>query len=188
MNVPNMLTTLRFALIPVYIVVYASGHMKWAFAVVVLAGLTDILDGYLARRHGQVTSVGAMLDPLADKLMMIAVIVSLLATGHLHWAACVAFFIRDIGMIAGSAFFHFRGMKTVPANWMGKLTTVLYYAAIAFIFFELPFAQAYLWGVIGFSFVTSFIYIILFARLNHRERLAGRAGKPEAGTTVDQPK
>lgn len=176
-----MLTTLRFALIPVYIFVYSSGHMKWAFAVVVLAGMTDILDGYLARRHGQVTTVGAMLDPLADKLMMIAVIVSLLVTGHLHWAACAAFFIRDIGMIAGSAIFHFRGMKTVPANWMGKLTTVLYYAAIAFIFFELPFAQAYLWGVIGFSFVTSFIYIILFARLNKRERNGGMAGKSESG-------
>lgn len=161
-----MLTMLRFALIPVYILVFASGHMKWALVVVLAAGLTDILDGYLARRNGQVTMIGAMLDPLADKSMMIAVIISLLVTGHLHWGACVAFFIRDLGMIAGSAFFHFRGKKTVPANWMGKLTTVLYYAAIVFIFFELPFAQAYLWGVILFSFLTSVIYVVLFARLN----------------------
>jgi cardiolipin synthase len=72
-------------------------------------------------------------------------------------------------MIIGSAFFHFRGKKTVPAIWMGKLTTVLYYVAIMFIFFELPFARTYLWAVIAFSFVTSIIYIFLFVALNKDE-------------------
>ncbi|BBH23882.1 CDP-diacylglycerol--glycerol-3-phosphate 3-phosphatidyltransferase [Paenibacillus baekrokdamisoli] len=169
MNLPTLLTMMRFALIPVYIVIFSLGHMKWAFLVVVVAGLTDILDGYLARRNGQVTSLGAMLDPLADKMMMIAVILSLLITGHIPWSAGAAIFIRDVGMIIGSAFFHFRGKKTVPANWMGKLTTALYYLAILFIFFEQPFAKTYLWGVIVFSFVTSFIYIFLFVSLNNEE-------------------
>ncbi|UVI29923.1 CDP-alcohol phosphatidyltransferase family protein [Paenibacillus spongiae] len=169
MNLPNLLTMLRFALIPVYISVFASGQLIGAFVIVVVAGLTDILDGYLARKHGQVTTVGAMLDPLADKTMMITVILSLLITGHIPWSAGAAIFIRDLGMIAGSAFFHFRGKKTVPANWMGKLTTVLYYFAIMFIFFELPFARTYLWGVIIFSFITTFIYIFLFVALNREE-------------------
>ncbi len=166
LNLPNLLTMLRFALIPVYIAIFSSGHMKWAFLIIVLAGLTDILDGYLARRNGLVTSLGAMLDPLADKTMMITVILSLLITGHIPWSAGAAIFIRDLGMIIGSAYFHFRGKKTVPANWMGKLTTVLYYLAILFIFFELPFAKTYLWGIIIFSFITSFIYIFLFVSLN----------------------
>jgi len=168
---------LRFALIPVYISVFASGQMIGSFVIVVTAGLTDILDGYLARKHGQVTTVGAMLDPLADKTMMITVILSLLITGYIPWSAGAAIFIRDLGMIAGSAFFHFRGKKTVPANWMGKLTTVLYYFAIMFIFFELPFARTYLWGVIIFSFITSFIYIFLFVALNREGRLKEAAAK-----------
>ncbi|QHW32571.1 CDP-diacylglycerol--glycerol-3-phosphate 3-phosphatidyltransferase [Paenibacillus rhizovicinus] len=182
MNVPNLLTMLRFALIPVYIVVFASdaaNHMMWAFVIIVFAGVTDVLDGYLARKYGQVTTVGSMLDPLADKTMMIAVIISLLVTGHIPWSAGAAIFIRDAGMIVGSAYFHFRGKKTVPANWMGKLTTMLYYLAICFIFFEAPWARTYLWGVIAFSFVTSFIYIGLFMTLNREGR------KAKKGTSAD---
>jgi cardiolipin synthase len=188
LNLPNLLTLLRFALIPVYIAVFASGqpgHMVWAFLVVVAAGLTDILDGYLARRNGQVTAVGAMLDPLADKTMMITVILSLLFTGHIPWSAGAAIFIRDLGMIAGSAFFHFRGKKTVPANWMGKLTTVLYYAAIMFIFFEAPFAKTYLWGVIVFSFLTTIIYIFLFVALNKDDTKSEPPQEPRADVPMD---
>ncbi len=150
--------------------------MKWAFLIVVAAGLTDILDGYLARKYGQVTTVGSMLDPLADKTMMITVILSLLITGHIPWSAGAAIFVRDAGMIAGSAYFHFRGKKTVPANWMGKLTTMLYYLAILFIFFEMPFAREYLWGVIVFSFITTFIYIGLFLTLNRESKRGNNSG------------
>ncbi|KRE48607.1 CDP-alcohol phosphatidyltransferase family protein [Paenibacillus sp. Soil522] len=172
MNLPNLLTSLRFVLIPVYIVVFAKGHMIPAFLIMVAAGITDVLDGYIARRSGQVTMVGIMLDPLADKLMLITVIVSLLISGHISGAAAAAMFIRDLGMIAGGLYFHFRGKKTVPANWMGKLTTVLFYAAIMLIFFEAPNAHTYLWAVIGFSFITSIMYIVMFKALN----------KPVSGT------
>lgn len=175
MNVPNMLTMLRFAFIPVYVAVFASdatNHMRWAFVIIVIAGLTDVLDGYLARKYGQVTKIGSMLDPLADKTMMITVILSLLFSGHIPWSAGAAIFIRDAGMIIGSAYFHFRGKETVPANWMGKLTTMLYYLAIFFIFIEMPWARTYLWGVIAFSFVTSFIYIALFTSLNREAKQA----------------
>jgi len=146
--------------------------MITAFFIMVAAGLTDILDGYLARRNNQVTHLGSMLDPLADKTMMITVILSLLITGHIPWSAGAAIFIRDLGMIIGSAFFHFRGKKTVPANWMGKLTTVLYYVAIMFVFFEQSFATTYLWAVIVFSFITSFIYIFLFVGLNKEQKVS----------------
>lgn len=166
MNLPNLLTLCRFVLIPIYVVVFSLSHTKTAFLIVVLAGLTDILDGYLARKRGQVTQVGVMLDPLADKCMMLAVIISLLVSGMIPWAAAVAMFIRDAGMIIGSAFFHFRGKRTVPANSLGKLTTVLYYFAFLFIFFDFSFATAYLWFVIAVSFITSVIYIILFLSIN----------------------
>jgi cardiolipin synthase len=168
LNVPNALTICRFVLIPLYLAVFFAGYVKVAFVVVLLAGATDVLDGYLARTRGQVTVVGTMLDPLADKTMMIAVFLSLVIGGLIPWTAAVAMVVRDAGMIAGSAYFHFRGSRTVPANWMGKLTTVLYYIAILWIFFGLPYAIPYLWFVIGFSFVTSFIYIFLFIALNKK--------------------
>lgn len=172
MNIPNMLTLSRFFLIPLYLFVFFEGYIKTAFIIMVLAGLTDILDGYLARKKGQVTPLGAMLDPLADKTMMIAVIVSLLISQMIPWQAAIAMFIRDIGMIAGSAFFHFRGKKTVPANIMGKLTTVLYYLAVLLIVFKIPFAVQYLWFVVIVSFLTSIIYIVQFSLLNQNENKA----------------
>lgn len=171
MNVPNMLTMLRFVLIPVYIIVFANGYTISAFLIVLLAGLTDVLDGYIARTRGLVTPLGEMLDPLADKSMMIVVILSLLISGLIPWYAAAAFFIRDIGMIMGSAIFHFRGKKTVPANTMGKITTILYYIAILLIVFEIEYAIHYLWFVIAFSFVTSAIYIAKFRALNSDSHL-----------------
>lgn len=161
-----MLTMFRFVLIPVYIIVFVNGYTISAFLIVLLAGLTDVLDGYIARTHGLVTPLGEMLDPLADKSMMIVVILSLLISGFIPWYAAAAFFIRDIGMIIGSAIFHFRGKKTVPANTMGKLTTILYYIAILLIVFEIEYAIHYLWFVIAFSFITSAIYIAKFKALN----------------------
>lgn len=151
---------------PIFLLCFFGGYIRTSFFILAFAGLTDIADGYYARTHKQVTVMGSMLDPLADKLMMIAVIVSLLISGMIPWAAAAAMFIRDIGMIVGSAFFHFRGKKTVPANVMGKLTTVLYYLAILFIIFEFSFAIPYLWVVIAFSFITSFVYVFQFNTLN----------------------
>lgn len=116
-----------------------------------------------------VTKTGEMLDPLADKSMMIVVIISLVVRGYIPWYAAVPIFIRDAGMIIGSAIFHFRGKRTVPANTMGKLTTVLYYLAVLFIVFRFDFAIMYLWFVIVFSFVTSAIYIMKFRKLNQQE-------------------
>lgn len=171
LNVPNVLTLSRFILIPVYLVFFFEGYVKTSFFVLCFAGLTDIVDGHYARTRKQVTTVGAMLDPLADKTMMIAVVVSLLISGMIPWEAAAAMFIRDAGMIAGSAIFHFRGKKTVPANLFGKVTTVLYYLAIFFIIFDFSFALAYLWFVIAFSFATSFVYIFQFASLNRNKEL-----------------
>lgn len=146
------------------------GHPQIAFWILVLAGATDVLDGYLARSRGQITLVGSMLDPLADKSMMLAVIISLLVSGLIPWEAAVVMFIRDAGMIAGAAFFHFRGKKTVPANTMGKLTTVLYYLAIMFIVYQFDFAISFFWFVVAFSFMTTFIYIAKFMSIN-KERI-----------------
>jgi cardiolipin synthase len=171
MNVPNMITICRFVLIPIYIIVFANGYTISAFLIVLLAGLTDVLDGYIARTKGLITPLGEMLDPLADKSMMIVVILSLLISGLIPWYAAVAFFIRDAGMIIGSAIFHFRGKKTVPANTMGKITTVLYYIAILLIVFKIDYAIHYLWFVIAFSFITSAIYIGKFRSLNSNNSL-----------------
>ncbi len=166
MNLPNLLTMFRFVLIPVYVYFILQGMLYEGLAVVIVAGITDVLDGYIARKRQQVTMIGKMLDPLADKTLMIVVVLSFVYLRFIPWQAALVLFIREAGMIAGSAIFHFRGYKTVPANVLGKLTTVLYYIAILFIFLQFEFAVTYLWIVIIFSFLTSIVYVMQFRSLN----------------------
>ncbi|MCL6457796.1 MAG: CDP-alcohol phosphatidyltransferase family protein, partial [Gorillibacterium sp.] len=88
---PNVLTLLRFLLIPVYLYIFFTGHEESAFLIMLLAGVTDVLDGYIARKRNQVTELGSMLDPLADKLMLLTVIFSLTVAGWIPPIAALAF-------------------------------------------------------------------------------------------------
>jgi cardiolipin synthase (CMP-forming) len=77
LNVPNALTMLRMLMIPVYIVLFMNGLKYWALATFLLAGLTDVLDGWIARRYKLITDFGKLMDPLADKLMGITALLSM---------------------------------------------------------------------------------------------------------------
>ncbi len=166
MNIPNTLTMSRFLLIPLFLAFYFYDYKIAALFIVLLAGLTDVLDGYIARRNGQITLTGMMLDPLADKLMMLAVILALLAGGELSWEAFGIMAFRELGMIVTSAYFHFAGYKTLPANNLGKVTTVVYYLAILLLFLEVQGGIEVLWFGIGLSYVASFVYLVKFRILN----------------------
>ncbi len=168
MNAPNLLTLSRLLLIPIYLLSFFYVDAKVAFVVLLVAGLTDILDGYLARSRGLVTQLGEMLDPLADKSMMLAVIISLLAASLIPWQAAVAIIFRDLGMISASIMFHIIGKKHLPANFMGKATTCIFYFAILLIIWENEFALMYLWFAIVFSFITAGLYLIEISKLGHR--------------------
>lgn len=169
MNLPNLLTMFRFGLIPVYLLAFFSESrypMQLALLVLLLAAATDILDGYLARKYKWVTELGIMLDPLADKLMMVTVIVSLVVAGRISWAAAALLVLRDLGMIFVSIFFVSRGKKTVPATVWGKSTTVLYYVVLVALLFEWPMADLLVWIMIALAFVTALTYLRQIRQLN----------------------
>lgn len=166
MNLPNTLTVFRLTLIPVYLWAYygtASPHKVVALMVLLLAGLTDILDGTIARSRGSVTQVGQLLDPLADKLMMVAVLFSLIESGRVPWLVAGLLLFRDAAMIAGATFFYFQGKRAVPkANQWGKATTVCYYVTICAVILAWPsqrLSDWLLWFTVALSYSTSFLYI-----------------------------
>lgn len=166
---PNAVTISRFFLIPVYLLVFfsdAESSHVWAFLVLLLAGATDLLDGYLARKLNLISQTGIMLDPLADKLMLLSVVISLVLSGIISGWTAAAFVIRDAAMIVGSALYRLRMKKAIPANNYGKLTALLFYVSFFFIFFEFPGGESFLWGVIAFSFITAAIYITAFKKLD----------------------
>jgi cardiolipin synthase (CMP-forming) len=170
-NIPNILTIFRFFLVPAYLFVYFSdipSKLYWSIAIILLAGITDVVDGYLARRYNLVTEIGSLLDPLADKLMIIAVFLSLLITHKISLWAAFAVFLRDISMILYSTLFHLKGKKTIPANIMGKLTTVLFYIALFALLFSINGAQTFLWFVIGLSYLTTLVYFFLIRSANKK--------------------
>lgn len=169
MNIPNILTVFRLCLVPVYFGVFFSGpeHRYLAFMIIVLAGITDVADGYIARKYNLVTDIGKMLDPLADKLMMVSVFITLLVAKLIPIWGAIVFFARDLGMIFASIFFVSKGKKTVQANFLGKLSTVLFYTFFLFIFFDWPYAIHILCLALTVAITASINYIIQFRRLNH---------------------
>lgn len=151
-NAANALTFLRILLVPVFAVALLAdgGHtVRWrlvATGIFVVAALTDRLDGYLARRSGQVTDLGKLLDPIADKLLMGTALVILSILGDLAWWVTVVILVRELGITVLR--FAMLRYAVLPASRGGKLKTVLQSVAIGL--YLLPLAELPSWiGVVA---------------------------------------
>ena len=130
LNIPNALTILRIALIPVFVGCFFSGHTTAALCAYITAGLTDALDGYLARKLNQITSFGKLMDPLADKLMQVSMLLCLCSEGYVPWCALFILLGKEIILVTGGAVLLKKRHVVVKSNWSGKTATVLLIAAI----------------------------------------------------------
>ncbi len=144
MNVPNTLTLIRIAVIPVFVLVFytsfAWSHLVSA-AIFAVAGITDWLDGYLARRLQQTSAFGAFLDPIADKLMVAAALVLLVQADPDPWLAVVAVIIigREIAISGLREWMAEIGRRSqVKVATLGKFKTVMQMFAIFFMLFREP--------------------------------------------------
>lgn len=133
-QIPNALTVARLALIPVFVVLMVrAGHRpSWPAGVVFgIAGITDQVDGFLARRWQVESHFGKLADPLADRLMIDAAVILLFAYDRLPWAGLVVVLGRDLVLLAGSVSLVPRGLE-IDVNLVGKAATWVLYAAIFF--------------------------------------------------------
>jgi CDP-diacylglycerol--glycerol-3-phosphate 3-phosphatidyltransferase len=134
--VPNALTVFRLALIPVFVgvLVSAEGGRSWPAAVLFgVAGVSDQLDGWLARRWRVESAFGRVADPLADRLMIDAAVFLLVAVQHrLPWPALALVLARDALLIGGYKLVVPRGYE-LSVNFLGKVATWVLYAALAFV-------------------------------------------------------
>lgn len=128
---PNLLTFLRLCLIPLIVLAIFQDRYRIAFGVFVLAGITDALDGYLARKLNQVTVLGHYLDPIADKLMLSTLFLALHHEGLISRAVTVLVFGRDLGILMVSAvLFATINMRSFPPSILGKLNTLVQILAV----------------------------------------------------------
>jgi CDP-diacylglycerol--glycerol-3-phosphate 3-phosphatidyltransferase len=133
-QLPNALTLLRLALIPVFVglILASTDGYSWPAAIVFgVAGITDQVDGFLARRWGVESAFGKIADPLADRLMIDAAVLLLLHAGRLPWPALLIP-LRDVLLLVGTPLAIGRGYD-FEVNWVGKAGTWLLYASLAFV-------------------------------------------------------
>lgn len=134
-NLPNALTLLRLLLVPVFAAVYfLLPERRWIALVIYLsAALTDLLDGYLARRLNQITWFGKLFDPAADKLMCVMMLYCLAATGRIPWWVLVVVFLKEAYMGLG-AFLMYSRSFVVKSDIFGKVSTFMFVLATALVF------------------------------------------------------
>jgi CDP-diacylglycerol--glycerol-3-phosphate 3-phosphatidyltransferase len=133
-KLPNALTLARLALIPVFIVlmVRAGDSPSWPAGILFgVAGVTDQIDGFLARLWHVESRFGKIADPLADRLMIDAAVILLVAYGRLPWAGLVVIAARDLLLLVGWRVLAPRGLE-LDVNLLGKAATWILYAAIGF--------------------------------------------------------
>lgn len=128
-HVPNILTIIRFLLIPVIILFAFQDNYVATIIVLTISGLTDILDGYIARKFNFITDFGKLMDPLADKATQIALLGTLTIQKIIPLWIIVIVLIKEFLMISGASFLYGKEL-VVSSKWYGKLATVLFYIAI----------------------------------------------------------
>lgn len=142
MNIPNALTILRIVFVPIYLYLFyttGEGYLIYAGTIFAAAGITDILDGYIARKYDQTTDLGAILDPFADKLMTFAVLISFTTAKLIPYWILLIMGLKEIIMIMGGLILYlFKGNQVLPSDKFGKMATVSFYMAILSVVFKIP--------------------------------------------------
>lgn len=128
-HVPNILTIIRFFLIPFILFFIFTEQYIPAFIVLTISGLTDVLDGIIARKFNCITNFGKLIDPLADKATQIAILAALTFKGIIPLWMLIVVFVKEFAMIAGASFLYGKEL-VVSSRWFGKMATVIFYIAI----------------------------------------------------------
>jgi cardiolipin synthase (CMP-forming) len=164
LTAPNQLTLLRMIFLPFIIINLVKHDFKWAMALFVLAGLSDGLDGLLARTLHQQTLLGQYLDPIADKLLMSTLFLVLSIERLIPWKYTVVVFSRDISilMISG-VLFMIAGLRDFRPSIFGKANTFAQVAAIFFVLLLLIEPARWVWIARTISLRATFIFTIVSA-------------------------
>ncbi|HEY8530682.1 MAG TPA: CDP-alcohol phosphatidyltransferase family protein [Limnochorda sp.] len=171
----NLLTLIRILLIPLFLILVVGkpvpGWQGWGLGVLALSAATDVADGWVARRRGEVSPFGTLADPLADKLTLVAVLVALAWEGLVPWWVAVLLLGKETVQVAGAAWLWRRRDRVVTARWPGKAATVVLYLGAVLVLLG--------WGP-GGAIVAAGVLLSLAAGVYYLV-LALRAGKPTIG-------
>lgn len=142
-NIPNCLCFFRILLIPLFLYVYFVADLKNRYIVaafvLVISGISDFLDGFIARKFNMVTDFGKFIDPFADKLTQFVVAITLLFNYPLAWILLIIIILKDLMLAIVGLYLYDYGLKITGASWWGKIATAYFYViVIILIGFHIP--------------------------------------------------
>ena len=179
-SVPNMLSILRLLLVPVFLWLLIADQFLVAFLVLMFASFTDWLDGFIARKFNQITSLGKVLDPSADRLFILATLIGLTVNEIIPAWLAIVIVARDLLLLIGYPISASHGFGPLPVHFLGKAATfALLYALPLLLLAEvwptaeaviLPLAWGFAYWGIGLYWVAGFVYLAQLRQLISLER------------------
>ena len=173
----NQLTILRMLLIPAFVILLLYGHQGWALITFVVAGLTDLLDGLIARMTGEKTTLGAWLDPLADKLLLVTMFIVLTLPGigsanQLPVWFTILVISRDVAIVATVAVVNLAiGRRTFRPSIFGKIATATYIlTGVVTLYFNYlgrttRLVPAFVYASLAITLISAFHYLVQVLRM-----------------------
>lgn len=187
-SIPNILCYIRFILIPVFVVQYIKAQEPreylQAAAVVLASGITDLLDGFIARTFDMVTELGKLIDPIADKLTQAALIFILIVKIKWMFLLLILFVVMQLFMlIAGLAMLK-KGKRLDGAKWFGKVSTTVFYA-VMLVLIAVPKLSPRITNILmlicgGFLGLSFALYVREYVRMYRESKLEEKSSKLEA--------
>ncbi len=163
-NVPNALTLLRIVMVGFMPGLFRGGHYTAALTLFLAAGATDLLDGYIARKYHLITAFGKLMDPLADKLMLVVTLLLFALKGWTSWLILGLVVAKELVMVTASAFLY-KKHTVVYSNFWGKAATFLFTVAVVLTFLHewvYPADCIVMWIAFGLSIVAMGSYGMKF--------------------------
>lgn len=188
LTVANQVTLLRMLLIPLFVILVVYGRPGWALAVFAFAGVTDGLDGLIARRAGQKTSLGAWLDPMADKLLLVTTFVVLTVpqadlTVRLPLWLTILVISRDVVIVLTVAIVNVvMGVRTFRPSMWGKAATAVYLVTCVVVMWfnylgrDSVWVDMAVWASLAITLISGLHYIWHASRIINEPSPAGQAG------------
>ncbi|HLI56431.1 MAG TPA: CDP-alcohol phosphatidyltransferase family protein [Actinomycetota bacterium] len=147
LTIPNLISFARLLLLPVFLWVYLTGHYLAGVVILGVVGVSDFLDGFVARATGQVSVLGKLLDPLADRLVIIAVLIAFGAKDTVPWLLVGVIVARDLIVMIAFAALERKGLPRLPVNKTGKRATASLFTGFAIAALSVLFKVSHVAGL-----------------------------------------
>lgn len=161
-HIPNILTMIRFLLIPAIIIFCLQQNYILAIIFLTISGITDILDGVIARKYNLITDFGKLMDPLADKATQVSLLTVLVIKNIIPIWILVIVVIKEFCMVSGASFLYGKEL-VVSSKWYGKLATVLFYVAIVCSFLIIQLSETIQFNINLVKNINNIIYYLAVA-------------------------